>query len=520
MKEHLLVVDIGTQSLRASIIDKDGNTIVFSQKKYETPYFSVKEGFAEQDADYYMDVLAEATTEIYEKEPEALNTISGMVMVSFRDSSLILDKDLKPIRPAVLWLDQRITRIPKMKNLKWYEKLIFKVVGMTDTAKYNAERTITYWLMENEKENWEKMAHFVPLSTYFNYKVCGNLVLSTADCAGHYPFNFKKGKWFSKLHPKTDVFSIPTETLPELVKAGGELGKVTHEFSVKSHIPEGTVLIASGSDKSCETLGNGCIDKTKASISLGTACTIDIVDSKYSEPETFLPSYQAPYPNAFDLEVQIYRGMWMVRWYLDNFGANDMIEAKEKGMSVEDYLASEMEKIPCGCDGLVLQPYWGPGLKRPNAKGSIVGFSGVHTRHHLYRAIFEGIAFALREGMETIMKKTKRKPDCLVVSGGGSRSSFMCHILVDVFNLPVVCSATSESSSLGGAMSGFLSLGIFPNEKEAVKSMVREGEEIKPIPEHHRLYEKVYQKIYLKMYPKMKSVYDSCKNFYLDEKKD
>ena len=463
MKEHLLVVDIGTQSLRASIIDKDGNTIVFSQKKYETPYFSVKEGFAEQDADYYMDVLAEATTEIYEKEPEALNTISGMVMVSFRDSSLILDKDLKPIRPAVLWLDQRITRIPKMKNLKWYEKLIFKVVGMTDTAKYNAERTITYWLMENEKENWEKMAHFVPLSTYFNYKVCGNLVLSTADC---------------------------------------------------------TVLIASGSDKSCETLGNGCIDKTKASISLGTACTIDIVDSKYSEPETFLPSYQAPYPNAFDLEVQIYRGMWMVRWYLDNFGANDMIEAKEKGMSVEDYLASEMEKIPCGCDGLVLQPYWGPGLKRPNAKGSIVGFSGVHTRHHLYRAIFEGIAFALREGMETIMKKTKRKPDCLVVSGGGSRSSFMCHILADVFNLPVVCSATSESSSLGGAMSGFLSLGIFPNEKEAVKSMVREGEEIKPIPEHHRLYEKVYQKIYLKMYPKMKSVYDSCKNFYLDEKKD
>ena len=69
-------------------------------------------------------------------------------------------------------------------------------------------------------------------------------------------------------------------------------------------------------------------------------------------------------------------------------------------------------------------------------------------------------------------------------------------------------------------MSGFLSLGIFPNEKEAVKSMVREGEEIKPNPEHHRLYEKVYQKIYLKMYPKMKSVYDSCKNFYLDEKKD
>lgn len=518
MEDILLIVDIGTQSLRASIIDTKGEVLAFSQQKYETPFFSVEDGFAEQNPDYYMDKLVLATNDLATNYSEAMSKVKSMVMVCFRDSSVILDENYKPIRPSILWLDQRITRIPHMNNLKWYEKVLFSLIGMSDAVKYNAERTPTYWLMEHEKENWNKMKYYAPIGTYFNYVVTGNFVVSSADCAGHYPFNFKTGKWFSSLHPKHDVFSIPQSALPPIVKVGSVIGCVSEEFSKRSRIPLGTKLIASGSDKSCETLGNGCIDKTTASVSLGTACSIDVVYNKYVEPETFLPSYQTPYSGDYDLEVQIYRGLWMIKWYLDNFGVKDVIESEKLGISVEEYLNQKISKIPAGSDGLVLQPYWGPGLKRPNSKGSIVGFSGVHTRYHLYKSIIEGIAFAIREGLDEIVRKTHYKPKKIILSGGGSQSEEFDQIFADILGIDCYRSQVVESSSLGAAMSGFISLGVYKNPKDAVKNMVKEGFKIKANENNHVIYEKLYNKVYKKMYPSLKKIYNNCKNFYLDYK--
>lgn len=516
MNHYILVVDIGTQSLRASIIDAKGNTLCFSKQKYSEPFFSPKKGYAEQNVDYYMDRLCDATNEIDKENHNIMSMVEGMVMVTFRDSSVILDENMKPIRPSILWLDQRVTRNDKMDYLKGYEKALFTLIGMKDTVKYNAERTPSYWLKENEKENWAKMKYYVPVGAYFNYVVTGKLVASTADCAGHYPFDFKNGRWFSKMHPKSDVFSIPREALPELVNVGSLIGYVTEDFAKRSSVPVDIPLVASGSDKACETLGNGCIENDMASISLGTACTIDIVNHKYKEPETFLPSYQAPYQGAYDLEVQIYRGLWMIRWFLENFGENDLAESERQGIPVEEYLNRKIAEIPAGSDGLVLQPYWGPGLKRPNAKGSIVGFSGVHTRFHLYRAIYEGIGFALREGMESIIKRTHKKPKYIVLSGGGSKSVVFCHIIADIFNIPCYRSTTTESSSKGAAISGFLYLKVFDSPEDAIKKMVKSGEAVLPNPRNNEVYDALYKKVYRKMYPSLKNVYDSCKNFYLD----
>ena len=512
---NILVVDVGTQSLKASIISQNGEVLCFRQVRYEKPYLSPKEGYAEQNPDYYLDELCVATRALNEENPEQMASVKAMTLVDFRDSSVILDENGKPIRNSILWLDQRVTRLHG-KNLKLWEKLLFDIVGMKDTVKYNSERTASFWLMKYEKENWEKMKTYAPIGTYFNQQITGNAVVSSADCVGHFPIDFKKGKWFFKGHPKYDVFGIPMNALPKLVDVGSVIGYVTELFSRKSMIPEGIPLYASGSDKCCETFGNGCIDKRQASISLGTACTIDVVDQKYSEPEAFLPSYQAPYKGSYDLEIQIYRGMWMVTWFEEQFASKDRIDAEKMGMSLESYLESKVKEIRPGSDGLVLQPYWGPGLKRPNAKGGIVGFSAVHTRYHIYRAILEGIAFALREGLDEIVRKTKTVPDYLVVSGGGSESNVLLQIIADVFGIEVRKSALVEASTLGGAMSVFLADGTYSTPEEAVKNMVKEGEIIRPNSESHKIYDKLYRNVYLKMYPSLSEIYRNIKYFYLE----
>lgn len=518
MNDHLLVIDIGTQSLRTSIVNKKGEILHFEKEIYEEPYVSPQTGFAEQRIDYYIERLCATTKRIRETDPELFDTVSGMVIDDFRDSSIILDKDKKPIRNAILWLDQRVTQL-NGKNFRLYERILFNLIGMGDTVKYNAERTATWWLMENEPENWKKMAYYAPVGAYFNKEVTGNLVVSSADCIGHYPVDFKHGKWFPSIHPKINVFGIPMKALVPLQKVGTVLGYVTEEFSKKSGIPQGIPLYASGSDKACETLGNGCTNKTQASISLGTACSIDVVDSKYSEPETFLPSYQAPYPGAYDLEVQIYRGLWMVRWFGEQFGQLDKMESEKEGIRLEEYLDKKIENIPTGSDGLVLQPYWGPGLKRPNGKGAVVGFSATHTRYHFYKAILEGICFALREGLDEIVRKTHRVPDYIVVSGGGSGAKVLLQMIADVFNIEVHQSSEKESATLGAAISGFLANGTYKTPEEAVKNMVKPGIVFKPNIKNAKIYDRIYKKVYLKMYPSLAKIDKDIKDFCVESRK-
>ena len=515
MSDTTLVIDIGTQSLRASLVDSEKGILEHVQKKYEQPYFSVRKDYAEQEPDYYLTKLIEATNELKRNSPEDFQSVKSMVVVAFRDTSVILDEEKKPIRPSILWLDQRTAKLKNLYNLKWYEKLLFRAIGMYDAVKYNSMRTASFWIKENEPENWKKMRHYVPLTAYFNYRMTGNLVVSSADCIGHYPVNFKKGTWFPSWHPKVDVFGIPLKALPPLVKPGTIIGRISKEFSALSGIQEGLPLIASGSDKACETFGNGAIDPTVGSISLGTACSIDVVSDKYKEPETFLPSYGTPYPGFFDYEVQIYRGLWMVRWFSEQFGETDLVEAKMENLSVEEFLDKKIASILPGSDGLVLQPYWGPGLKRPNARGSIIGFSGAHTRFHLYRAIIEGIGFALREGLDEIVRKTHRVPDYLVVSGGGSQSSLYMQILADIFGMEVRQAENTEMTTIGAAMSVFLARGIFKTPKEATERFSKTVRSYHPDKKNHEIYDLLYKKVYTKLYPSLKDVYRNCKEFYL-----
>ncbi len=515
MSDTTLVIDIGTQSLRASLVDSEKGILEHVQKKYEQPYFSVRKDYAEQEPDYYLTKLIEATNELKRNSPEDFQSVKSMVVVAFRDTSVILDEEKKPIRPSILWLDQRTAKLKNLYNLKWYEKLLFRAIGMYDAVKYNSMRTASFWIKENEPENWKKMRHYVPLTAYFNYRMTGNLVVSSADCIGHYPVNFKKGTWFPSWHPKVDVFGIPLKALPPLVKPGTIIGRISKEFSALSGIQEGLPLIASGSDKACETFGNGAIDPMVGSISLGTACSIDVVSDKYKEPETFLPSYGTPYPGFFDYEVQIYRGLWMVRWFSEQFGETDLVEAKRENLSVEEFLDKKIASILPGSDGLVLQPYWGPGLKRPNARGSIIGFSGAHTRFHLYRAIIEGIGFALREGLDEIVRKTHRVPDYLVVSGGGSQSSLYMQILADIFGMEVRQAENTEMTTIGAAMSVFLARGIFKTPKEATERFSKTVRSYHPDKKNHEIYDLLYKKVYTKLYPSLKDVYRNCKEFYL-----
>ena len=186
-----------------------------------------------------------------------------------------------------------------------------------------------------------------------------------------------------------------------------------------------------------------------------------------------------------------------------------MARSASTGVEPEVLFDDLVRAVPAGSMGLLLQPYWSPGIKipGPEAKGAIIGFGDVHTRAHLYRAILEGLAYALREGAERTAKRTGTPLTSLRLAGGGSQSEAAVQLTADVFGLPVARVHTHETSGLGAAMDAAVGLGIHPDVPAAVAAMVRVGEVRDPDPATHAIYDELYRGVYRPMYDRLKPLY-------------
>ena len=182
------------------------------------------------------------------------------------------------------------------------------------------------------------------------------------------------------------------------------------------------------------------------------------------------------------------------------------------GIAPEDLLNEQLKHIPCGSEGLILQPFWTPGVINPDAKGSMIGFHDAHTRIHLYRAIIEGIGYALYDGMIHMQKRTGVPIEEVFVSGGGSQSDEICQITADIFGVKVMRIQTHEATGIGASIAGFTKLGFFQSYQEAISSMVHIKDSFTPDMENHRIYHDLYTQIYRKIYPSLVPLYRKLSN--------
>lgn len=204
----------------------------------------------------------------------------------------------------------------------------------------------------------------------------------------------------------------------------------------------------------------------------------------------------------------------MVSWFKNEFAHNEVLMAKKKNIAPEIILDQMAGSIPPGSMGLMLQPFWSPGVKipGPEAKGSIIGFGDVHTKAHVYRAILEGLSYALKEGADRTEKKNKVPIEKLRISGGGSQSKTAMQLTADIFNLVAEQPSTFETSALGAAIDAAVGLNVFSSFKDAVNSMTKISKTYEPDPENSKIYHDLFEKVYMKMYSKMKPLYEEIRN--------
>lgn len=500
----VLTFDIGTQSARAMLVNPSGDIVLKAQKKFNPPYFSIQTNWAEQNPDFYWNSVCEVSKALKNGAPNLWNDIIAVTCTTIRDSCVCVDADGKPLRDMILWLDKRESNKPIPSS----RDAIFRAVGMKESIDLQKNHAACNWIMENEPDIWNKTYKYLMLSGYMTLKLSGRMVDSVANMIGHIPFDCKNLKWQNPKDLARCLFDIEPDKLCDLVSPGDIIGEITPQASELTGIPVGLPLVATGSDKGCETLGLSVTSPNKAAISFGTTATVQITTQNYIEPLKFMPAYPAVLKGHYNPEIEIYRGYWLISWFKNEFAQKEVEQAKQLGVAPEELLNARLHEIPAGCQGLMLQPYFTPGLAMPKAKGSVIGFSDVHTRIHIYRAIIEGINFSLIDGLKNLEKRSKTKVDCLYLAGGGSQSDEICQITANMFGLPVYRIQTYEACGLGSSMVAFVARGVFTDFDEAINSMVHIKDAFEPNMIEHKIYEDMYVNIFTKIYSRLEPLYN------------
>jgi len=506
-KDLLLAIDNGTQSVRALVYDLQGNLVARNQVPIE-PYYSTQPGLAEQDPDLFWRALCQACQGLWAREAPGLRErIAGMALTTQRGTVINLDRQGQPLRPAIIWLDQRRTEGLKPVGGLW--GAAFRLSGMTGTVAYLQAEAEANWIRTQQPEIWRATDKYLFLSGYLTYRLTGRFVDSVGCQVGYVPFDYKHLRWSSDRDWKWQAVPMARSLLPELTPPASPLGEITAAAAEATGLPAGLPVIAAAADKACEVIGSGSLAPHVGCLSYGTTATFNTTHQRYVEIIPLIPPYPAAMPNAYSLEVQIYRGYWMVSWFKQQFGHPEQAAAEALGVAPEMLFDQLVEQAPPGSQGLILQPYWSPGIKAPGpeAKGAVIGFGDVHTRAHFYRAIIEGLAYALREGKERSERRSGVPITELRVSGGGSQSNAAMQITADIFGLPAARPHIYETSGLGAAIDAAVGLGLHADFPSAVQAMTRLGQLFEPDPQRVKIYDELYQRVYQQMYRRLKPLY-------------
>lgn len=499
--ELILSIDAGTQSIRAALVDLAGQIHSLVKIPIE-PYFSDHPGWAEQQPEYYWQMLCETCRKLLERADDAKGGLVAVTLTTQRGTYINVDRHGKSLRPAILWLDIRKASakgilepalIPFLKTAKLY-----------DLVNYAVQYCRSNWIRQNQPGIWDKTHKFLGVSGYLTHRLTGEFRDSAGGIVGTMPFDVKTFNWAAKEEITWKLFPMEEEKLPELVMPGDLLGHITEKAAKETGIPRGLPLIAASNDKACEILGAGCLTPDTACVSFGTIATINSQIQDYVELRPLMAPYASAIPLQFYTEVGVTRGFWMVSWFKQEFGLQEQLQAKESGVQPEELFEDLIREVPPGSMGLVLQPNWTPGPEIATyAKGAVIGFGDIHKRPHLYRAIIEGILFALKEGAELTQEKNGVPMTRVMASGGGSQSKAVMQITADVFGLPAKRPHTHETSVVGAAIDAAVGLKFFPDFTQAVGAMTRVRDTFEPIKDNVEIYDKLYERVYLKMYRKL-----------------
>jgi xylulokinase len=490
MARLVIGVDSSTTACKAIAWDREGRALAEGRETY--PLLQPRPNWYEQDAEAWWDGLCVALRALLTQVDTA--QVDALCITHQRESFVPVDEQGRPLRNAILWLDER-----SREQVALLEKQIGRVPFHQATGKpltTNPSVTKIAWLMQHEPDVVARTHKFLDAHAFLIHRLTGafRTSIASADPMGLVDMQ-TTDNWAIGMIADLD---LDPDQFPNLMLPGRVIGFVSEQASAATGLPAGLKVIAGAGDGQCAGLGANATGGGHASLNLGTAVVSGVVSADYFTDPAFRTLY-APIAGKYFLETVIQGGAFTVNWFVNAFGG-DLSDSDRP----EDTLEAAAADVPPGSLGLVVVPYWNHAMTPywdPAASGVTIGWTGAHGRAHFYRAILEGVAFEQRLLGEGLAAATGQAIDEYVALGGGSRSGLWCQIVADITGVPVVRAVTAEATCLGAGILAAVAAKWYLNATAAADAMTGTAGRFEPDPETHAVYERIYSEVYRPLFP-------------------
>ncbi|OMH38850.1 FGGY-family carbohydrate kinase [Motiliproteus sp. MSK22-1] len=503
---YVIGVDIGTQSTKALLTATDGRILAQASVGYQVE--QPRPMWAEQWPEVWLEAVYQSTAEAIQSAGVMPSDIKAICVSSlYGGSGIPVDSEIKALHPCLIWMDRRSN-----EEVEWVRQHIDmehlqQVTGNGVDSYYGYTKML--WLKHKQPEVWSRTRYLLPPNSYVQYHLTGELAVdhsSAGNIGGIYDISSRT--WSVSM---LNALGIDPELMPSrLVESNEIVGRLLPDAANRLGLLPGTPVVAGGVDAAMATLAAGVVESGNHVAMIGTSMCWGFVN-KQTDARNGLISM--PYVHNASEDLYIFGGAITagasVSWFRDQFcSAEQQAASLLPEIDVHELMELGAAKTPAGADGLLFLPYL-MGERSPvwdaKASGAFVGLTLYHSKAHLYRAVLEGLTFALRHNMECGKLGAISLDPELIVVGGAASSDLWMQLIADITGYPVLTIEQEVEAPLGGALLAALAIGEIASINEIHNWRTLESRAV-PDPANKVMYDHMFEQycdIYQALKPNM-----------------
>ncbi len=510
----LLGLDIGTSATKALVLTPQGKVVATAESAHvlKTP----RPGWSEQDPEGWWRAVVLATGSVLKKAGIHGSEITAIGLSGQMHGSVFLGDGPRPLRPALLWNDQRTAKeCREIETLAGGRESLINMVGNPALTGFTAPKIL--WLRANEPSRYEKCRHVLLPKDYIRYRLTGEYAGEVSDASGTLLFDVKNRRWSKEL---IDRLGIDSNWLPRISESQEISGAVSAAAAEFMPLRKGTPVVGGAGDQAAGAVGTGVVSAGLLSASMGTSGVIFAASSvPQTDPRGRVHTMCHAVPETwcvFGCMLSAGGSLQWLRNMLLSREVEQLVRRKKDPGVLYERLIEQAQQSPAGIEHLFFLPYLtGERCPHPDpyASGAFIGLTPRHQQSHLIRSVLEGITFGMREQV-AIMRSMGLKVDQVRASGGGARSSFWRQMQADMYEAPVVTVNVSEGAALGAAILAGVGTGVWKTVSQATTAIIKIQHRSLPHKIRAAQYAKLYR-TYAALYPALQNVFpmlagDAC----------
>ncbi|HVF67053.1 MAG TPA: xylulokinase [Pyrinomonadaceae bacterium] len=492
-----LGIDVGTGGSRALLIDEGGRVRASESVEHE-PFASPSAGWAEQDARDWWRASAQAVRALLASGVRA-EEVRAVGLTGQMHGSVLLDGRDEPLRPSLIWCDQRTDEQCRSLTEKIGARRLVELTCNPALTGFTLPKML--WVREHEPEVWGRVKTVLLPKDYVRLRLTGERATDVADASGTLLFDVANRRWSTEM---LAAAGMDESILPPAHESPEVVGRVSTAGAEATGLRAGTPVVAGAGDQAAGAVGMGVVRPGAVSATIGTSGVVfAATDRPALDPAGRVHTFCHAVPGRWHVMGVTQGAGLSLRWFRDTFGSG-----VDDGRDPYERLSEEAASAPPGSGGVLWAPYLmgerTPHLD-PNARAALVGLNASHARAHVVRAVLEGVAFSLRDSFE-IFKEMNVPVEAIRLGGGGARSALWRQIQADVYARPVQLVETEEGAAYGAAILAGVGARAWATVDEACAATTRVRATVEPTAAETM---ETRYRAFRKLYPALRALYSA-----------